>query len=82
MIKTNVTVQAGSQSSACVVKWEKFLSMPEMPHAGNHHCKIVLHAIVNTVLISYRTAGLDERLYAFRMRHLNTIIKRKERIAR
>src|ERR1044071_7530957 len=56
-------------------------SMPEMAHAGNYHCKVVLYAIINTVFISYRTAGFDECFYTCFMRHLHAIIKRKKGVA-
>src|SRR6185437_13003069 len=55
--------------------------MLEMPHAGDYHRQLVLHAIVNGILIPYRAPRLNECCNACCMSDLNRIIEWEERIA-
>src|SRR5205809_632509 len=57
------------------------LLMPEMPHTGDNHCKVVLHAIINTVFVTHRTTRLNKCFYTRNMCQLHAIIERKECIA-
>src|SRR4051812_42755663 len=55
--------------------------MPEMPDAGKHHGQSVFFTIINAVLITNRSAGLNKSGNAGIVSHFHAIVKWEEGIA-